>query len=137
MADTIINPTNAFQVMMEQAKPSDQLILGMFEVSRPEKFGMVAFDEADMRVRYIDDKPSETDLTLAWGCLVWRSDFTEHLYRSVTNGQGDFAEIMNRFILLGSDVRAVVLPKGSYSDMGTYDELMEIDRQFRRGANGP
>jgi glucose-1-phosphate thymidylyltransferase len=132
MADTIVEPRNVFDHLLEAAKPGDQLILGLFAVDKPASFGMVSFD-ASMTVQRIHDKPLQTDLRLAWGCLAWHSGFTEHLHQCVKErGEGDFAAVMNTAIQQGMGVRAVVLPDGNYRDMGTYDALANLDQKYRR-----
>lgn len=133
MADTIMKPTNVFQQILEAMDADDQLGMGLFEVSRPEKFGMVDLDKQG-RVRLIDDKPAETNLKYAWGCLVWRSAFTEHLHQSVNQqGISDFAVIMNNAIARDMPCRGVVLTDGDYTDLGTYDEIMELERKSASG----
>jgi len=131
MADTIMQPENVFGVAYEQATPKDDVILIMFPTERPEKFGMVRMDQ-EQRVVEIVDKPAQTDLTEMWGCIIWRPRFTEYLHNCVA-GQGiaDFAQIMNDAITAGLRFRGVSIKDGVYIDLGTYDEIMELDRTFR------
>ncbi len=131
MADTLMQPNNVFHHLLEAASPQDALILGLFKVSRPEKFGMVAI-EADGRVRRIDDKPASTVLEYAWGCIAWRPVFTEHLHRMVTEEHiSDFALIMNQAIQEGMSLRGVIAPGGQYADLGTYEEIAEMESKYR------
>jgi hypothetical protein len=65
-----------------------------------------------------------------WGCIIWRAHFTEHLHRCVEQGISDFAEIMNSANRAGMRFRAAHI-HSNYIDLGTYDEIMELDRQFR------
>jgi glucose-1-phosphate thymidylyltransferase len=131
MADTIMQPTDVFARSLAAAAPDDDVILALWMTNRPEKFGMVAYD-ASGRVAAIVDKPLETNLTEMWGAIVWRPRFTEHLHQSVReNGISDFALIMNSAIEQGMNVRAVPMPAGTYIDLGTYDEIMELDKRFR------
>lgn len=131
MADTIMQPRDVFRCMLDEAREDDQVILGLFQVARPEKFGMVDFN-TDGMVHQIVDKPKETQLKYAWGCIAWRPAFTEHLHDCVTQaGISDFANIMNQAIDQGMKFRAVVIPGGHYADLGTYDEISELDRQYR------
>jgi len=133
MADTIMQPHNVFAYACETAAPDDDVILVLFPTERPEKFGMVRLD-GDQRVVEIVDKPKQTDLTEMWGCIIWRPRFTEHLYECVRHkGISDFAEIMNSAISLGLRFRGVSIANGTYIDLGTYDEIMELDRHFREG----
>jgi glucose-1-phosphate thymidylyltransferase len=122
---------DVFRRLLDRSSPEDQLILGLFHVTRPEKFGMVDMDDVQ-RVRQINDKPRQTSLKYAWGCIAWRSDFTEHLHRSVNDERvSDFAQIMNEAIAQGMPARGIALPDGQYADMGTYDEIEELERRYR------
>jgi glucose-1-phosphate thymidylyltransferase len=127
MADTIMEPIDVFRYLLNAASVDDQVILGLFEVSRPEKFGIVEIQNNGI-VRQIIDKPDKTNLRHAWGCIVWRKDFTEHLHNLVNNDQiSDFAEIMNNAIYNGMVIRGVVLPDAKYFDLGTYAEIAELE----------
>ena len=131
MADTIMTPVDLFARMLDQASPDDDAILGLFPTDRPHKFGMTAFDEHD-RVPYIIDKPQETDLTHMWGCIIWRAQFTEHLHTQICSGQTvDFASIMNSALQDGMRFRAIRFDDGTYLDLGTYEEIAEMERHFR------
>jgi glucose-1-phosphate thymidylyltransferase len=131
MADTIMEPVDLFARMLDSATPDDDVIMGLFPTERPHKFGMVAFD-ADDRVLCIVDKPRETDLTHMWGCILWRSRFTEHLHTYISGGEiADFATIMNAALKAGMRFRAVRFDEGTYLDLGTYDEILELEKHFR------
>ena len=103
---------------MGQADHGDDVVPALFGVKRPEKFGIV-------------DKPSQTDLTYAWGCMAWRPSFSSHLHKSVRAGQGDFAAILNDAIDQGMTVRGVVFEEGRFADMGTLDEVLETEAWYR------
>ena len=131
MADTIMRPHDVFAQGYQKSSTDDDVILVLFDTIRPEKFGMVRTD-ADNRVVEIDDKPKQTDLTRMWGCIIWRPRFTEFLHESIhKQGISDFALIMNNAIREGYRFRGVPISDGTYIDLGTYDEIMEMDRQFR------
>lgn len=130
MADTIMEPTDVFALALEQSDAQDDVILVLFPTERPEKFGMVQM-QGDGRVQEIIDKPQETDLTEMWGCIIWRARFGEYLHKSVKNGVGDFAKIMNDAIADGMQFRGVSMSSGTYIDLGTYEEIMEMDHRFR------
>lgn len=130
MADTIMQPGNVFQTALQAARPEDDVILVLFETERPEKFGMVRMD-GDGRVLEIVDKPRKTDLTTMWGCIIWRPRFTEYLHEAVCNGVSDFANIMNSALKDGFKFRGVEIVGGTYIDLGTYEEIMEMDHRFR------
>ena len=131
MADTIMQPDNIFTIGLHAANPEDDVILLLFNTERPEKFGMVKTDNS-LRVQQIIDKPKQTDLTRMWGAIIWRPGFTEHLHKSITeDGLSDFAQIMNNAIHSGFQFRGVHITDGLYIDLGTYEEIAELDRRFR------
>jgi glucose-1-phosphate thymidylyltransferase len=130
MADTIMQPTDVFAQAHQAAAPDDDVILIMFPTERPEKFGMVRTEGAD-RVTEIVDKPRQTDLTAMWGCIIWRPRFTEYLHESVCRHNiSDFAKIMNNAIADGLRFRGARIG-GTYIDLGTYEEIKELDLRFR------
>jgi len=132
MADTIMEPENVFAQAWNASEAEDDVILVLFETNRPEKFGMVRLD-AQSRVVEITDKPSRTDLTQMWGCIIWKPRFTEFLHDCVgEHGVTDFAKILNRAIASGIRMRGVVMNGGAYADLGTYDEIMELDESLRQ-----
>jgi glucose-1-phosphate thymidylyltransferase len=132
MADTIMRPRDVFARAYEAAARSDDdVILVLFTTERPEKFGMVRMDQ-NQRVLEIVDKPQETELTEMWGCILWRARFTEYLHDCVNQqGISDFAAIMNSAIAEGYRFRGVHMVDGTYIDLGTYEEIIEMDRRFR------
>jgi glucose-1-phosphate thymidylyltransferase len=132
MADTIMQPEEVFSRVYSEARPDDDLILALFPTEHPEKFGMVRSDE-NGRVQAIIDKPAQTDLTEMWGCIIWRPRFTDYLHTCVRQGVADFAQIINNAIAAGFHVRGVHLPQSLYIDLGTYEEILEMDRRLRIG----
>jgi glucose-1-phosphate thymidylyltransferase len=131
MADTIMQPNNVFASAYEAATPEDDVVLVLFTTERPEKFGMVRRDK-DNRVLEIVDKPKKTDLTEMWGAIIWSARFTEYLHDCVCQqGISDFARIMNNAIAEGMRFRGVHIGDGMYIDLGTYEEIMDMDRRFR------
>jgi glucose-1-phosphate thymidylyltransferase len=132
MADTIMQPQNVFARVVAALQPDDDVALALFPTERPEKFGMVRCNN-DRHVLEIVDKPRHTDLTEMWGCIVWRPRFTEYLHTAVCEGRGDFAEIMNSAMRAGLCFRGVPLAGSSYIDLGTYEEIMELDHRMREG----
>jgi glucose-1-phosphate thymidylyltransferase len=131
MADTIMRPREVFSLAFRAAEPEDDVVLALFNTDHPEKFGMVRFDPAQ-RVQEIVDKPRETELKEMWGCIIWRPRFTEYLHTCVSQqGVSDFAFIMNAAIREGMRFRGVKMIEGVYIDLGTYDEIIELDRKFR------
>jgi glucose-1-phosphate thymidylyltransferase len=131
MADTLMQPADVFAKIYQAAAPDDDVVLGLFTTNRPEKFGMVKMDK-DNCVLEIIDKPGKTDLTEMWGCIVWRPRFTDYLHECVyKEGISDFAKIMNDAITEGLKFRGVRAADGTYIDLGTYDEIADLDKKYR------
>ena len=131
MADTIMQPREVFAQAYAQARPEDDAILVLFTTERPDKFGMVRTDP-NQRILEIVDKPSHTDLTEMWGCIIWRPRFTDYLHNCVCeHGISDFAQILNSAIATGLKFRGVRMTPGTYIDLGTYEEIIEMDHRFR------
>lgn len=131
MADTIMRPKDVFSYAFQNTRADDDVILVLFDTNRPEKFGMVRMD-SDGLVSEIVDKPAQTDLAQMWGCIIWRPRFTEFLHESIQKkGISDFAQVMNNAIREKFRFRGVPISNGTYIDLGTYDEIMEMDRHFR------
>jgi glucose-1-phosphate thymidylyltransferase len=132
MADTIMDPADVFGRAWRAAGTDADVVLVLFPTSRPEKFGMVRTDDRG-RVLEIVDKPRQTTLTEMWGCIVWRPRFTEHLHACVRErGASDFARILNEAIAQDMRVRSYSVTGGSYSDLGTYEEIAELDASLRQ-----
>lgn len=131
MADTLMQPVDVFARTYQSSVSSDDVILALFTTTRPEKFGMVKVGP-DGRVYEIVDKPNKTDLTEMWGCIIWRPRFTEYLHTCVyEHGVSDFAKIMNDAITDGMKFRGVHIEDGAYIDLGTYEEIADLDKKYR------
>lgn len=132
MPDTIMSPSDVFARLAVAGNRNDDAILGLFRTRRPEKFGMVRLDR-DNRVVEVIDKPLQTDLVDMWGCIMWRERFTEHLHEYVCRrGVNDLALILNEAIRAGFTLRGVRIPGGTYKDLGTYEEILELDDSLRQ-----
>lgn len=131
MPDTIMQPVDVFAHACAALQENDDAVLVLFPTGRPEKFGMVKVDNS-RQVLEIVDKPRKTELTHMWGCIIWKAPFTEYLRDCVCNRHvSDFAEIMNGAIRSGMRFRGVEIPNGTYMDLGTYEEIKELDRTMR------
>ncbi len=132
MPDTLMEPQDVFAVLRRSAEDGDDAVLALFPTSRPEKFGMVRLDDEDRGVEVID-KPRQTTLVYMWGCIMWRPRFTEHLRTCLrTRGISDFAQILNDGIAGDLRIRGVRLPTGTYKDLGTYEEIAELENSLRQ-----
>jgi glucose-1-phosphate thymidylyltransferase len=131
MADTIMRPEDVFARSLITSSKDEDVVLVLFKTDRPEKFGMVRLDE-NQSVLEIEDKPTQTDLEYMWGCIIWRPTFTQYLHESIHQlGISDFAQIMNNAIADGLSFRGIRIEDGTYIDLGTYEEILELDQKFR------
>jgi glucose-1-phosphate thymidylyltransferase len=131
MADTIMSPFDIYRHLLDALGPGDAAVLGVFPAVRPEISGMVDF-EAGGCVRAIVDKPASTHLTHGWGLIVWRPVFTDYLRGCIEDRDiVDFADVMNHAIADGLTLRACAVPGGAYTDLGTYEEIEELERRHR------
>jgi dTDP-glucose pyrophosphorylase len=133
MADTIMEPADVFARAAAFADDADDVVLVLFPTTRPEKFGMVRMD-GEGHVVEVVDKPRQTTLTEMWGAIVWGPRFTEHLHASVRDGISDFAHILNRAVEAGMRVRGLSVSDGTYADLGTYEEIEELDALSRESG---
>jgi hypothetical protein len=67
-----------------------------------------------------------------WGCIIWRPRFTEFLHDAVRAGASDFAAILNAGLRNGFRMRGVSIPGGTFRDLGTYEEVLELDQITRQ-----
>ena len=126
MADTLMKPENVFKTALDSSEPEDDIILGLFPTSRPEKFGMCDI-ETDGLVTKVIDKPNETDLKYMWGFIIWREKFTELLHEQIQHSAvTDFALILNLAIESGMKVRGIPFKSGKFFDLGTFEEIPDL-----------
>jgi dTDP-glucose pyrophosphorylase len=132
MPDSLMEPQDVFAVLRRSVDARDDAVLALFPTARPEKFGMVRLDHENCVVEVVD-KPRQTTLVDMWGCIMWRPRFTEHLRTCVrSRGIIDFAQILNTGIAEGLRIRGTKLPTGTYKDLGTYEEIMELEKSLRQ-----
>jgi glucose-1-phosphate thymidylyltransferase len=130
MPDTLIEPSDAFaRLLAAHIDREDDVTLGLFKTSRPQKFGMVELDQ-EHNIVYCIDKPDRTHLDYLWGLAVWNYRFTQllHEFVSQSSAQGVTSEVVlstvfSRAIALNFKVRGVPFEDGFYFDIGTADDL--------------
>lgn len=120
MPDTIIRPDWAMAEMEQQMTDDDDMVMGLFRVEDPSKFGMVSSIGGFATGVY--DKPEKTDIKYAWGCLLWQPRFTEMVWQN----RDSFAINLHELIFFGH-VKVVVFdkPEHHYCDLGTVDGIKE------------
>jgi glucose-1-phosphate thymidylyltransferase len=131
MPDTIMQPNDIFKRSLPLINENADVIMCLFKTKTPQKFGMVGTN-SDGNVIEIIDKPSTTDLTHMWGCIIWKPVFTEFLHESLISKKVfDFAVIMNSAIKANLKFKALKIDDGFFYDLGTYDEIIVMDKQLR------
>jgi glucose-1-phosphate thymidylyltransferase len=131
-----MRPVDIFSRVLHIGDSDSDVLLGVFPARHPEKVGMVAMG-TNGEVKKVIDKPSQTDLTHMWGMIVWRPSFTEHLHDAIHNQKIlDFAEIMNKAISTGLRFLGVPIENGTYADLGTYEEIMQLERRQSSPRDG-
>lgn len=129
MADTIMTPKNVFSFLLEREEQDIDVIMGLYDTNHPENFGMVELDEGGT-VLQIVDKPTQTELRYMWGLIVWGDVFSYHLHQCVANEPGiGFDKVMNLGISRGLKFNGVRIENGTYTDLGTYDQIVELERK--------
>lgn len=130
MPDTIIQPKDVFLQGLSALQAEDDGLLCLFPTQNPGKFGMVRSENG--RALEIVDKPQKTDLQYMWGCILWKPRFTEFLHRAIhERGVYDFAQILNQAITAGLRFKALRIEDGAYLDLGTYEDILELDKRLR------
>jgi glucose-1-phosphate thymidylyltransferase len=138
--DILFQPEDAFKLIVARQQASDaDVVLGLFPTNKPQKAGMVDFDDTG-RVRLIIEKPPQSNLQYMWGIAVWKSTFTEflHQYLITLKAKSNLSklpeipigDVIQAAIQQGFHVEAEAFPDGTYLDIGTPDDLVRAVRQF-------
>ena len=136
--DIIFEPDDAFvQLLSKREQTNADIVLGLFEASRPQKMDMVEFDNQGSICK-IDIKPTSTQLCYTWIIAVWSGRFTEFMHEFVMeHKQRYIAETdgmpKNKEVFVGDVIQAavntdikiesVIFEKGKYIDIGTPEDL--------------
>jgi glucose-1-phosphate thymidylyltransferase len=135
MPDVIFHPRDAFdQLLGVHLGERNDLTLGLFPTTTPQKFGMVELD-AEGHVIFIIDKPQRTTLKHLWGVAVWSEAFANTLSKFIDMNRACEQEIVlgDAFSLAVTDglkVKGKVFTDGRYIDIGTPEGLDEAIRTF-------
>ncbi|AKG24769.1 dTDP-glucose pyrophosphorylase [Calothrix sp. 336/3] len=138
--DILFQPENAYTKILQRLTTNQvDIVLGLFPTDKPQKAGMVDFDERG-KVRQIIEKPKETNLKYMWGIAVWQPSFTEflHNYLIPIKQQNNLpqmpeipiGDVIKAAITHGLKVEAEVFIDGSYLDIGTPDDLLQAVQKF-------
>jgi glucose-1-phosphate thymidylyltransferase len=135
MPDTLFQPADAFQLLLSrhQASAAD-LTLGLFPTTKPERFGMVAFDHND-RMLHTVDKPAQSDLSFMWGIACWQPTFTSFMSEYLGHLQRPVKEVVLGDIFQAAlqaqlNIGVVPFSDGEYIDIGNPEELVSSVNRF-------
>jgi glucose-1-phosphate thymidylyltransferase len=138
--DILFQPEDAYVRILSRLEVSNaDVVLGLFPTDKPQKAGMVDFDDKG-RVRVIIEKPPQSDLRYMWGIAVWTPAFTQflHEYLLTLKAKSNLSQlpeipigdIIQAAIYKGFHVDAEAFSDGTYLDIGTPDDLVRAVRHF-------
>jgi glucose-1-phosphate thymidylyltransferase len=138
--DILFQPEDAFVRILARLDASNaDVVLGLFPTDKPQKAGMVDFDDTG-KVRLIIEKPRQSDLHYMWGIAVWTPAFTQFLHEYLIPLKADscfsqqpelpIGDIIQAAIIQGLRVEAEPFPDGSYLDIGTPEDLIRAVKKF-------
>lgn len=144
--DILFQPEDAYARILSRLETSNaDVVLGLFPTDKPQKAGMVDFDDKG-RVRLIIEKPPQSDLRYMWGIAVWTPAFTQflHEYLITLKAKSNLSQlpeipigdIIQAAINKGFHVEAEPFSDGTYLDIGTPDDLVRAVRHFAALASG-
>ncbi|MBW4633049.1 MAG: dTDP-glucose pyrophosphorylase [Iphinoe sp. HA4291-MV1] len=144
--DILFQPEDAYVRILTRLDVSNaDVVLGLFPTDKPQKAGMVDFDD-EGRVRLIIEKPRHSDLRYMWGIAVWTPAFTQFLHEYLTTVKANsnlsqlpeipIGDVIQAAINKGFHVEAETFSDGTYLDVGTPDDLVRAVRYFAVLADG-
>lgn len=139
--DILFQPDDVFVHLLEKHKTTQaDVVLALFPTRDHRQMDMVQVDE-NGRVMAIYLKPNRTDLSLAWVCAAWSSQFTQFLHKylhgssTIHNAEpyedagmriGDSSlqelsvgHVLQAALKHGLHIQSEVFSNGSYIDIGT------------------
>ncbi len=135
MPDTIFEPYDAFSRLINfYIDANCDLALGIFPVSDPSKYGIIAIDD-HYNVVYHVDKPDIPVLNWCWGIACWGKRFNEfinHICDSYRDDQTEFTfgYLIDMSLKEGLSVKGLPFHDGRYIDVGTMMGIVEALRLY-------
>ena len=133
--DILFEPKDAYRKLIDELQQSDvPVALGLFPVTKPQKWDMVTLDE-DNQVKKIVIKPKSGVYKFGWVIAAWKPEFTAHLNKFVQDliTENTDAELLKNELHFGSaiisamesgmKVKGVIFENGKCLDTGTPDEM--------------
>ncbi|MEL6459245.1 MAG: sugar phosphate nucleotidyltransferase [Cyanobacteria bacterium J06621_15] len=138
--DILFEPKDAYSKILKKLNSNNaDVVLGLFPTDKPQKAGMVDFDN-DGKVISIIEKPPQSNLRFMWGIAVWKPEFTEFLHEYLIGIREDInlanlpeipiGNVIQAAINKGLQVKAEAFENGSYLDIGTPDDLIKAVKDF-------
>ncbi len=138
--DILFEPKDAYLHILKRLEISQaDVVLGLFPTDKPQKAGMVDFDDTG-KVRSIIEKPPQSDLHFMWAIAVWKPVFTEFIHEFLIPWKSDsnlsqlpeipIGNVIQSAINKGLQVEAEAFANGSYLDIGTPNDLIKAVRDF-------
>lgn len=134
MPDTIFQPIESFQILLAKHRETNaDVTLGLYPTQKPEKFGMVSFDN-DYWMKYTIDKPAKTNLKYLWGIGCWGPVFTEFMNKRISQfspsqKENVLGDIFQDAVEAGLRIKVVPFDTGEYTDIGSLDDLVDMIRK--------
>ncbi len=127
MPDTYIEPQNSFQQLLEKHKRENaDISLGLFKVENPQKFGVVNVENDN--IVSIVDKPENPESDWVWGIVIMEDiifDLIERIEK--TRGEYQLTDVFDLARREGFKVIAHKFTDGKYFDMGSYQDLLNLE----------
>lgn len=138
--DILFEPKDAYLKILKKLDNNNaDVVLGLFPTDKPQKAGMVDFDD-NGKVLSIIEKPPQSDLRFMWGIAVWKPEFTKFLHEYLIAVQENInlpnlpeipiGNVIQAAISKGLKVEAEAFVDGSYLDIGTPDDLIKAVKGF-------
>lgn len=138
--DILFQPEDAYVRILSRLEVSNaDVVLGLFPTDKPQKAGMVNFDDKG-KVCLIIEKPPQSDLRYMWGIAVWTPSFTQFLHEYLITLKAEsnlsqlpeipIGDIIQAAINKGFHVEAEAFADGTYLDIGTPDDLVRAVGYF-------
>lgn len=140
--DVLFQPEDAFNRLLErQSETGADVVIGLFPSDIPERVDMVSLADDSRPVEIVIKQP-DRGLLYSWSIAVWTPafsrltrDFVRTCDRGTDHGLANSEEpsvghVIQKAIIDGFEVEAVVFPGGGYIDMGTPEDLESARQRF-------
>jgi glucose-1-phosphate thymidylyltransferase len=137
MPDTIFEPDDSLQILLSDHRSNNaDVTLGLFPTKKPERFGMVSYDQNHF-MKYTVDKPLCTELKYMWGIGCWGPVFSRFMMDKLKSAPSSHTEIVLGDVFQaaldeGLSVRVTLFEHGEYIDIGNLDDLTHVIQRFSR-----